>query len=147
MYGRVDLQKMYAPPLERGWRHGISEWPVDVHVGSGTCYIPRKQCAFVIIIAFTVLAAFAPISDDIPAVADGRASESRVFKDPTDCNCDAVQPIAVFTPSDDAPDASSNSHLVEIGAAMGDFITKRTGQWIGDGACHLWGVIDVKQSI
>ena len=125
VYSRVDLHKMYAPQLERGWWHGIPKWP-DVYVGSGTCCIPRKQCGFVMILTFTVLAASAVIGGDIPAIAEDHAPESRVFKDLTDRNCDAVQPIAVFTPSGDGADASANSVL----AAM-------TEQWIRNGAKNV----------
>ena len=136
-YSRVDLRKMYAPHLEIGWRHGIPKWP-DVHVGSGTCCIPRTQSGLLIagLATFTLLAVSGGIGGDIPAIVDDHATESHVFKDlRRDCNADLHR--SVFTPTDDGADASANQDLSKTVVALVDSISQRTGSWIRNDAKNV----------
>jgi hypothetical protein len=119
-YSRVDLQKRCAPQRGIGWRHGIPKWP-DMHVGRGTCGISINRCGPVRILTFAALMSAAIVAD-IPAAAEGHATESPMFRGQChDCNADP--PLPDFTPPDAGADVSANSFF----AAMADSIAQQIG--------------------
>ena len=131
-YSRADLHKMYTPQLERGWRHGIPKWHVDVNVVyiRSTHHITRMQLVWLAGIAFGTVIAGGSDGGFLTGIVDDSSPGSHVVKDLIGRDCDADLPIAVFTMSDDGADASGNRDLSKTVGAMADSISQKTGQWI-----------------